>query len=76
MTDFEQFGDTDSCPECVNARSGRKQAVDHLEQFRFRMEVLLETTTEGDMRLERYRTLCPTCRGTECDGVSAQEASP
>ena len=28
-TNFEQFGYTDSCPGCANARAGRKQAVDH-----------------------------------------------
>ena len=52
-TDFEQFGHTDSCPGCANARAGRKQAVDRSEQCRSRMEALLETTTEGHMRLER-----------------------
>ena len=46
-TDFEQFGYTDKCPGCANARAGRKQAVDHSEQCRFRMETILATTLEG-----------------------------
>ena len=54
-TDFEQFGYTDSCPSCANARAGRKQAVDHSEQCRSRMETMLSTTTEGHERLERAR---------------------
>ena len=37
--EFERFGYTDS-----------KQAVDHSEQGRFRMETILSTTTEGQMR--------------------------
>ena len=53
-TDFEQFG-TDNCPGCANARAGRKQAVDHSEQRRSRMETILSTTTDGDERLERAR---------------------
>ena len=54
-TDFEQFGFTDNCPGCANARAGRKQAVDHSEQCRVRVERILETTTEGHERLERAR---------------------
>ena len=54
-TDFEQFGYTDSCLGCANARAGRKQAVDHSEQCRSRMEAILVTTTEGHERLERAR---------------------
>ena len=54
-TDFEQLGYTDSCPGCANARAGRKQAVDHSEQCRSRMETILATTTEGHGRLERAR---------------------
>ena len=56
-TDFERFGYTDNCPACANARAGRKQAVDHSEQCRSRMEAILVTTTEGHMRLERAREL-------------------
>ena len=52
--DFEQFGYTDSCPGCANARAGRKQAVDHSEQCRSRMETIL-ATTESHERLERAR---------------------
>ena len=40
---------------CANARAGRKQAVDHSEECRFRMETILSTTTEGHERLERAR---------------------
>ena len=54
-TDFEQFGYTDNCPGCANARAGRKQAVDHSEQCRARVERILETATEGHERLERAR---------------------
>ena len=39
----------------ANARAGRKQAVDHSEQCRSRMEAILMTTTEGHGRLERAR---------------------
>ena len=54
-TDFEHFGYSDNCPGCANARAGRKQAVDHSEQCRSRMEAILMTTTEGHERLERAR---------------------
>ena len=54
-TDFEQFDYTDKCPGCVNARARRRQAVDHSEQGRSRMEPILVTTAEGHMRLERAR---------------------
>ena len=54
-TDSEQFGYTDNGPGCANARAGRKQAVDHSEQCRVRVERILETTTEGHERLERAR---------------------
>ena len=54
-TDFEQFGFTDNCPGCANARAGRKQAVDHSEQRRSRMETIWSTTTEGHERLKRAR---------------------
>ena len=54
-TDFEQFGYTDNCPGCANARAGRKQAVDHSEQCRSRMEAILVTTTRRHKRLERAR---------------------
>ena len=33
----------------------RKQAVDHSEQCRSRMEAILRTTTQGHERLERAR---------------------
>ena len=46
-TDFERFGYTDNCPGCAPARAGRKQAVDHSEHCRSRMETILSTTTEG-----------------------------
>ena len=52
-TDFEQFGYTDNCLGCANARAGRRQAVGHSEQCRSRMEAILATTTEGHMRLQR-----------------------
>ena len=42
-------------PGCANARAGRKQAVDHSEHCRSRMEAILSTTTEGHDRLERAR---------------------
>ena len=54
-TDFEQFRYTDNCPGCANARAGRKQAVDHSEQCRSRMEAILMTTTDGHERQERAR---------------------
>ena len=54
-TDFEQFGYTDNCLSCANVRSGQKQAVDHSEQCRSRMESILMTTTEGHVRQERAR---------------------
>ena len=54
-TDFEEFGCTDNCPGCANARAGRKQAVDHSAQCRSRMEATSLTTTEGHERLERAR---------------------
>ena len=54
-TDFEQFGYTDNCLGCANARAGRQQVVDHSEQCRSRMETILATTTEGRGRLERGR---------------------
>ena len=55
-TVVEQFGYTDNCPGCANARAGRKQAVDHSEQRRSRMETILSTTTtKGHERLERAR---------------------
>ena len=54
-TDFERFGFTDNGPGCANARAGRKQALDHSEQCRSRMETMLATTTEGHERLERAR---------------------
>ena len=54
-TDFEQFGYTDNCPGCANARAGGEQAVEDSEQRRSRMEAILVTTTEGHMRLERAR---------------------
>ena len=57
-TDFEQFGYTENCPGCANGRAGRKQAVDHSEQCRSRMEAISVTTTEGHERLERARDRC------------------
>ena len=54
-TDFEQFGYTDNCLGCAKEREGRKQAVDHSEQCRSRMEAILVTTTEGQERQERAR---------------------
>ena len=53
--EFEWFGYTDSCSGCANARAGRKQAVDHSEQCRSRMETILSTTTEGQMRLHQAK---------------------
>ena len=53
--DFEQFGYDDKCPGCANARAGRQQAVDHLEQCRSRLEAILSTTTGGHEQLERAR---------------------
>ena len=41
-TSFEQFGYTDNCPECANARARREQAVYHSEQCRSRMEAILD----------------------------------
>ena len=52
---FDQFGCTDNCPGCANAIAGRKQAMDHSEWCRSRMETILSTTTEGHERLERAR---------------------
>ena len=40
-TDFEQFGYTNNCRGCANARAGRNQAMDHSEQCRSRMEAIL-----------------------------------
>ena len=54
-TAFGQFGYADNCPGCAHARAGRRQAVDHSEQWRSRMERILSTTTEGHERLERAR---------------------
>ena len=54
-TDFEQFGYTDNCLGCANSRAGRKQAVDHSEQCRSRMDAILMKNTEGHERLERAR---------------------
>ena len=53
--EFEWFGYTDSCSGCANARAGRKQAVDHSERCRSRMETILSTTTEGQMRLHQAK---------------------
>ena len=47
--------DRDNCPGCAKSRAGRKQAVDHSEQCRSRMETILSTTTEGLERQERAR---------------------
>ena len=58
-TVFEQFGYTDKCPGCAKVRAGRKQAVDHSEQCRCRMDAILMTTTEGHGRLERARDRFP-----------------
>ena len=64
-TDFEQFGYTDNCPGCANARAGRKQVVDQSAQCRSRMEAILMTTTEGHERLERARDrFCSGRQGT------------
>ena len=69
-TDFEQFGYTDNCPGCANARVSRKQAVDHSEQCRSRMEAILMTTTEGHERLERARDNSRTTgRAKEAQGA-------
>ena len=54
-TDVEQFGHTDNCLGCANARAGRKQVVDHSEQCRSRMEAILRTTTWEHERVERAR---------------------
>ena len=74
-TDLEQFGYTDNRLGCANARAGRKQAVDHSEQCRSRMEAILVTTTEGHMRLERARERFAQS-ADEPGGVFAQETSP
>ena len=74
-THVERFEYTDNCPGCANARAGRKQAVDHSEQCRARIEAILVTTTEGHMRLERALVLFSLPR-TGRDGVFAQETSP
>ena len=57
--EFEWFGYTDSCSGCANARAGRKQAVDHSEQCRSRMETILSTTTEGQMRVDQAKERLP-----------------
>ena len=76
-TDFGQFGYTDTCPGCANARAGRKQAVDHSEQCRSRMKAILVTTTEGHERLERARDRFPQAgKEREDEEPSAQETSP
>ena len=76
--DFKKFGYTDNCPGCANARAGRKQAVDHSEQCRSRMETtLLTITTEGHERLERARDrFAQAAKEPGVRGVSAQETSP
>ena len=56
-----------------NARAGRKQAVDHSEQCRSRMEAILMTTTEGHERLERARD--PFCSGRQGTGWRRLSAS-
>ena len=53
--EFERFRYTDSGPGCANARAGRKQAIDHSERCRSRMETILSTTTEGQMRLDQAK---------------------
>ena len=45
--DFEQFGYSDNCPGCANARAGSKQAIDHSEQCRFHMEVNTRISRTG-----------------------------
>ena len=59
--EVERFGYTDSCPGCANARAGRKQAVDHSEHRRSRMETILSTTTEGQMRLDQAEERFAQC---------------
>ena len=53
--EFERFGYTDSSPGCANARAGCKQAIDHSEQCRSRVDTILSTTTEGQMRLDQAK---------------------
>ena len=75
-TDFEQFGYTENCPGCANARAGRKQAVDHSEQCRSRMEAILMTTTEGHERLERaHDNSRTTGRAKEAQGAFRNASS-
>ena len=73
--DFEQFGYTDNCPGCANARARRKQAVDHSEQCCSRIEIILAMTTESHGRLERARDRFVQA-AEEPGGASAQETSP
>ena len=76
-TDFEQFGYTNNCPGCANARAGRQQPVDHSEQCRSRMEAILMTTTEGHERVERARDrFAQAAKETGGGRASAQETSP
>ena len=75
-TDFERFGYTDNCPGCANARAGRKQAVDHSEQCRPRMEAILVTTTEGHERLERARDRFRPPRNGKMRSLSARDIDP
>ena len=53
--EFERFGYTDSCPGCANATAGSRQAVDHSEQCRSRMDTILLTTTKGQMRMDQVK---------------------
>ena len=72
--DFVQFGYTDNCPGCANARAGRKQAVDYSEQCRSRMETILSTTTEGHERLERARDrFAQAAKEPEDEDLSARD---
>ena len=76
-TDFEQFGYTDNCPGCANARAGRRQAADHSEQCRSRMEAILVTTTEGHMRLDRALGVMESSRKRHRpDGKGEQPLAP
>ena len=72
-TDFEQVGYTDNCPGCANARAGRKQAMDHPEHCRSRMEAILSTTTEGHERLEHAIVLLWPPRNGRMRSLSARD---
>ena len=77
-SEFERFGYTDSCPWCANARAGRKQAVDHSEQCRSRMDTILSTTTKGQMRIDQVkeRLRMEQRKRYRCEGEGRQPLAP